>query len=240
MSRQFVCLLGLLVTVASTPVSAAPEPPATTTPIPPARLALANDLIGLTTPAPLLQEAIGMGWEAGIKQEAENFAKLDTIVPGLSKSIVDRGKVELTAMMVERLPRLRGDMAKLMAADATDDELQKMAEFYRSPTGQKVIRNMILSPAGIDAGDDAEFTSGEITKANRSAAADVVSKLSADETLDLLRFGLSPAGRAVQRVSPQRDQLMANWMTALMKDFEARVEPMVTELIEKALPAKAK
>lgn len=244
MIRQLTCLSGLLAAVASTQALAAPPAAVAATteaaakPAPPAKLAMASDVIRLTTPGPLLQEAVKMGWDVGMKEEAASFAEMDAAVPGLSKALAERGRIELTAMVVERLPGLQRELATLLASGTSEEELAKMAEFYRSTTGQKVIREMILSPAGMDMGEDSDFSSTEISKATKSAALDAIGKLSPDEKVELIRFSVSPAGLASKRAATKRDALMAEWMNRLMKDFETRIEPIIVELIQKSLPEK--
>jgi len=217
-------------------VAAAPAP-RISTPVTPARTALAKELVGYTQPTDLMLKAVLVGYEKGAAEEGGS-AELDELSPGLSARLAERGKAELVALVAERIPQMHERLAAMFAANCAEEELKGLIAFYSSPAGSKMIRSITLSDSGGDAFDDAKFTADEAATANRAAAKDAAKSLDGDEWLAMMSFVASPSGRAVKALGPQVQAISADWMTQLMAEFSKRIEPiagqMVTEALEEA------
>ena len=209
---------------------------ATADTVTPARTALARELVGYTQPKELMIEAVMHGWELGVsEQSAAEFDRLDEIQPGLGARLTERGKSELVNLVAVRIPQMQDKLAKLYADNCTEAELKEMIAFYSSATGRKLIRSVTMADKGGDAFDDEKVTAAEATKANREAAKDAVATLDGDEWIEALKFGVSPGGRIVKKLTPQVQAISAEWMTLLLADFGKRMEPITEEMVMQAI-----
>jgi len=243
--RHIAWSLAALLTLWAVPAAAAVQsqpapadaPPAhVNSPATPARTALAKDLVGHTQPPELMIEAVMVGWNLGVaEQQASELAALDKIQPGLSGLFLDRGKTEIVALVSERIPQMRQQLAAIYADNCSEEQLRELIAFYSSPLGTKLIRSMTLSVKGSESFDDDQVTAAEATQANREAAQDAVKALSGDEWIAAARFGLSPSGRLVKTLAPKIQSVAADWMTRLMADYGTRMETVAEEMVGQAI-----
>lgn len=221
--------------------AAPPAPPApirVLPPVTPERRKLAAQAVGLALSDQMMIEAVLGGWERGQASAKEDMAALEEVSPGLSGKIIDRGKSELLALLNERIPGLRASMTDIYAGSMTEDELRTTITFFQSATGQQFIRKMLMSETGDNMADDLEVTSSEMMKANRAAARETVETLSTPQKADLVRFGFSPAGRAMRVVGAKVQPVAAQWVTSVMADYQQRVGPIIEKIVTDALDAR--
>lgn len=202
----------------------------------PAQVRLAGEIAQIAASGDMMMTAVLSGWDQGMKEEAATMTELDSLSPGLAKAIAERGKAELAAMVKERLPALQNTVAGIYAAEADEHELQSVLTFLRSPTGAQFVRSVMLSDAGDSAFvDDGEISTAELKKANRQASMEALRGMSAEQKVDLIRFGASPGGRAMRAIGEQVQPALAAWLTGLMQDYEKRVEPVIEKIVVEAL-----
>jgi hypothetical protein len=199
------------------------------------RMRLATQAAALAIPEQVMVDAVLAGWDRGQERAKPEMEALDAVSPGLSDKIIAIGKTELLKLLHERLPTLRTKMTDVSAANLTADELRSTLAFYGSPTGKEFIRKMLLADTGDDMGSDMAVSSTEIAAANRKAARESVGSLETSQKADLIRFGFSPAGRAMRAVGEKLQPAAAEWMTSLMQDYEVRINPMIEKMVGDAI-----
>ena len=146
--------------------------------------------------------------------------------------MADRGKNELVGLVRSSIGGLKGDIAKIYAEGATDEELTRFMAFYRSTAGQKMIRQVIMSTD--DPGlEDGKVTVEELTKSNRSAAIGALKILTQDEKLQIIRLGMSADGRRLRELGPKVQSTSATWLNGVMTTFNERLPGIIQELFAK-------
>ena len=114
----------------STPVPATPTPPASPA-IEPDRLAAARDLLQATNTEAQFSTVIPM-----------MFGQLKQSIPPSGPKMqeeLDKVFAEIQTQFIERRNEVLDQIANLYAAKFTADEMKALADFYRSPIGQKFI-----------------------------------------------------------------------------------------------------
>jgi hypothetical protein len=117
-------------TAPATPVPAAPTPPAPPA-IEPDRLAAARDLLQATNTDAQFSTVIPM-----------MFGQLKQSIPPSGPKMqeeLDKVFAEIQTQFIERRNEVLDQIANLYAAKFTADEMKALADFYRSPIGQKFI-----------------------------------------------------------------------------------------------------
>ena len=215
----------------SSPVRTLPPPTADA-------IKIADEIARLVAPQNLMLEAMMAGWEEGVKDEQAAFDQLDAQAPGLAAKVTSRSKAELAALVAQRVPGLQAKLAAIYAANATADELGYIKRFFQSPAGSQFLRAMAMSNAGGDLGANGTVTTAELTSASQAAARDAVSSLSADQQAGLIEFMSTPGARPMKEIGKQVQPELAAWMNTLIKDYEARMGPILEVMISKALDVK--
>jgi hypothetical protein len=222
------------------PVPAVPAPAASR---PAASKELALELARLGQPTALLVEGVLKGYDLAAAKEKEHPGEetiaLEKEYPGFLDKLRARGREELIAIMTERAPVLHEKLADVYVANLSDANMRQVISFFQTPTGKKFIRSMAMSPPG-NAADDLKLTEAEVADASKSAAAYSLKQMSADEWVELVKFGTSPAGRANRAVNAKVEPVVATVLTELMTDFAKRMQPITMELLEQYSKADGK
>lgn len=205
-------------------------------PATPTRWEIANQLVQAVLPEGLMVEGVLLGWQKGLEKEQDSFAKLDALSPGLGAELEKRGRDELVLMVKEDMPALHATMAEIYATSATDDELRQILAFYRTPAGQKLIRNVAM---GVEVPETTgNFTAEQLTQATTKAAVSAFGALTSDERVALIKLGMSPAGRRMRAMTPAVQQASADWLNALMARVPDRLAPIIEATISERIKGK--
>lgn len=224
------------------PSYAAPPAPAAVRPA--ASKDLALELARLGQPTALLVEGVLAGYDLAAAKEqekpSEETVALDKQFPGFLDKLRARGRQELIAVMTEHAPVLHERLAEVYVANLSDADMRALIAFFQTPTGKKFIRSMAMSPPSGNAADDLNLTETEVADASKSATAYTLKQMSADEWVELVKFGTTPAGRANRAVNAKTQPVVATVMTELMTDFAKRMQPITMEVLEQYTKDKGK
>jgi hypothetical protein len=219
--------------LAAQPSHAAPAAPAPAA----SRLAASKDLAlqlaRIGQPQELLVEGVLKGYDLAAEKEKndEEAIAVEKQFPGFLTKLKERGRQELAAIMAERAPILHERLAEVYIANLSDADMRGMIAFFQTPTGQKFIRTMALSPPAGNAAEDLKLTEAEVADAGKSAAAYSLKQMSGDEWVELVKFGTSPAGRANRGIDAKVGPVVATVMTEMMTDFAKRMQPITMEIL---------
>jgi uncharacterized protein DUF2059 len=209
----------------------APPPVASQSSVRPDALELARVL----NPAePMIQLAARSFDEAFQQSMAEDGGteEIDKNLPGfvdaLRKAILD---VTLADMRSD-LPTVHQRYARLLTDRFSADETTELLNFYRSPTGTKIIAakfaNIDIAKlvAQFNENPDAALSKSDIAKANEEAMPGIWKGMSAEDIGALLTFSLRPVARKLQGVAPA--------MAAIEADIANEPDPTLDAAIEAA------
>lgn len=199
----------------------------------PAEQTLALQLAEAAQPGELLVEAILVGYDQGAKQGAADpaNAEIEKEFPGYLDKIEKRGRKLLETMMRERTPALHREIAGIYSQGLSEEQMQSALAFLQTPTGKKMIRNVAMAPARGEAAEDLHFSAEEVTAEGRAAALHSFKALSGQERVEVMKFSLSPTGRALTKTSKEVNAVFAQAMNAIMTDFTAKMEALTMDVL---------
>jgi hypothetical protein len=118
------------------------------------------------------------------------------------------------------LPAYRAATASFFAANFETAEIRELVVFWTSPAGQAVLHqvsdNLDFSAVTKEIVDqmpeeDVEISQAAVDADKRKAAAAGMRGLAAPHRTAVIRFGLSPTGRKMTRLLPQKNALDQQW-----------------------------
>ncbi len=160
--------------------------------------------------------------------KAVNMVKdLATASPALTRySVKHPGFIEdltITLMPVidhylrQRLPELQKRQATLYAKHFTSNELTYLVDFYGSPTGQKMIEQMLLNMkseavlAEAKRSPDFNFSTESVMKDVRATAPKVLQQLTAEDYKVLGELSRHTAAPKLRHLGPQTQAIALEW-----------------------------
>lgn len=240
--------------LAAKPAARKPAPAPVAAPVaddPAARKAAADDLALALTP----ESSVEVQTDGIIKTMLDQLlrgdsglAELEKTYPGLMAAVGVRVRPIILRSGQQSLPLYRADLSKLYQANLTTGELREAATFFRSPEMQAFVsaaqRNLKFENTTAAALGQRDASTADLQSDVRTAA-----QKTAGEVTDLQRrkitvFMISPLGRKLSALNPQKQALNAKWFNrsdpVLEKEVEiATIEAMI-EHIGKTDPALAK
>jgi hypothetical protein len=179
----------------------------------------------------LAARSFDQAFEQGMKEDGGR-EELDRDLPGfvdaLRAAVLDVTLADLRA----DLPTVHQRYALLLTDRFSADETAELINFYRSPTGAKVIAakfaNIDIAKlvAQYNENPEAAVSADDITKANADAVPSIWKGLSAEDIGALLTFSLRPVARKLQVVAPA--------MAAIEADIANEPDPKLDAEIEAA------
>lgn len=189
------------------------------------------------------------GWEIGVRAAMKSnpaLVKLEAEYPGTFDAAIAAGRPIATEYLRKAIAGLRDRKAELLATELTVEELQEFHAFATSDTGRRFfgglqsridpqeLADQVLGRA--EETGSLTITSADAGKVFRDALRGTQAQLSTADTLAIIKFEQSEAGKKVARVSAEAMRLgleMANnpdpnWMAqqdeAMMAAIVAFVE----------------
>lgn len=142
--------------------------------------------------------------------------------PGTDRVFVNAIRPIMTEELARTLPAYNNATASFFAGNFTQAELGELLTFWRSPAGQALI-DSVSSAADYssmtkeivdqisDPGADLSISQGAISKDKQAAAIAGIDRLSPAQRTAVIRFGLTPTGRKMARLAPQRNEIDRQW-----------------------------
>lgn len=167
----------------------------------------------------------------------EDFQVLETKHPGFTDAVLEQFKVALARYTKESLPGYYDRIATLLASHLRADEIDDLAAFYRTPTGQKLLRG-VAENVTVDAvlaevaADPDKPTSLSAVAADHKAMAEAAKKLvdKSDEPA-LIALAKKPYFGRVQAIIPEMRKLERDFMNEPAPEFEKDIERIVTDTL---------
>lgn len=163
--------------------------------------------------------------------------------PGVVDAMV-RASLPVTKVQLRRrLPQLWDKLADFYLANFTPLELDQALTFYASPTGQKMIAQLIarIRPNAVAAELKKNPTGGVSAGALRSdvqaTVPGIVGTLTAKDQAVLLAFSRTAAFARIQKIGPQVQELQVAWMRDVSPEDYAEVRDAMKTVLDARLAA---
>lgn len=168
-----------------------------------------------------------------------DIAAMEKEYPGLVKACVEAMRPVLIRYTRASLPELWDRLAVLFATEMTEAELRAAIAFYRSPTGAKMLKVMEeqvdYGPLLTDMAKSGNYdvSPEALSRTARAGAQHLYTELSEEQRDEAARFAASPAGRKVVVLVPRVMAIHAEWSNESDPEFEAELEKVLVETVEK-------
>lgn len=171
-----------------------------------------------------------------------NFAVLERQYAGITSEAIDAMMPVLTASALDELPALQRELAGVYAEYFTATELAEMLDFYRGPTGTKLISAVSsgadfsqLVGSAMRAGDKAVVTEQDLTAGVNAGVATMIRSLTDDEAAEVVAFGMSTVGRKLATVNGRVQQFTVSIANRPRPELEKQVEAAVMGVVQRRM-----
>ncbi len=244
--RKFVAL-GLALVIAAPVAAMAPANAAPQTAQPQAAEAIA--LARLMSPRDLLVEMevreFDKHFVSSLRSDPE-MKSLDDEYPGVFEAMHKASRGLVSQAMGRSVDQIHLSVAKLIENSFTPADIAELSDFYRSPVGQKTIRQMAESA---DAGqvyrravEEPEFklTGEQVAAQVHDNARKAVQTFSPEEQMEMMLFMAKPSFGKLAKAQPQIQKILADEFNAPDPEFDRQVEQAMAAAIEQHIASFAK
>ena len=189
----------------------------------------------------LLDESVG----PALKKDP-NIAQMETDYPGIVEAMLAEARPLLRAYTTRVLPKYHGRMAALVASRMTSPEILDLTEFYRSPTGRKLVNavneniRLDASLAEIISNPDAPTSLEAVTKDHQAAAAKALKSVDSSDVNPLRELGRKPYFEKVRALGPAMRKLDQELMNEPDPEFDKVLEDAFKRALDRHMAAADK
>lgn len=163
---------------------------------------------------------------------------LDDQYPGLFEAMHKASRGLVAEAMGRSVEQIHVAVAELIDSSFSPSDIVELGDFYRSPLGQKTLRQMT---AVADAGqiyqramDESEFklTEEQIAAQVHDNARKAAQTFTPDEQTEMMLFMAKPSFGKLAKVQPQIQKILADEFNAPDPEFDRQVEHAMATAIE--------
>ncbi|MCL6698762.1 DUF2059 domain-containing protein [Sphingomonas sp. NSE70-1] len=163
---------------------------------------------------------------------------LEDQYPGLFEAMHKASRGLVVEATGRSVGKIHVSVAKLIQSNFTPADIVELSDFYRSPVGQKTLRQMA---AAADAGQvyqravaetDFKLTEDQIAAQLHDSAQKTAQSFTPEEQTAMLLFMAKPSFGKLARTQPQIQKLLADEFNAPDPDFDRQVEQAISAAIE--------
>jgi len=235
-------MLALLLSLAAAPSAVAPSAPPPVAVVPaidldslksgpyrPDALAFAQATMPEKPFNDMLSAMIDRGFREGL---GEGAATLEEASPGILQELQASIHAATASMRAGAYRDTMERYARLYSQALTPVETAELTQFYRTPTGQKLIAAKYASTVTGSVALDRDTTAQDVTQLNRAAVNSALGKMEGDDMVELMKFGTLPSFRKLKALTatvnklevlmaneehPEAEQAVADAVSAVMK-----------------------
>lgn len=201
----------------------------------------ALELARLLNPVEPLISVAGRGFDEAFDKgmTPEGIEALEKAYPGMVAELRRAAREVTLANLRSNIPSMHQRYARFFGEQFTPDELSALTQFYRSPTGAKIIQakfaNIDMSQLTDRLAEDSEakLSVTDVNDLNKGAMPGVFKQMSADDIRALMAFGLSPVGKKLKGVAPQMAQIEAEIANEPDPGLDAEIEEATRKVYER-------
>lgn len=242
------CSLGLMLAALSSPVlaqpaQAGPKPVETSQRVTPATAAaLARAVapleLGVATEIEQARKAI-----LALPTVDEDAKQLEQEYPGLYAALWAAVEPEVRQSSAAGYPGYWAELEKMYIARLTESEAQAVLTFFKSPTGQKLVRNMYgnvdAAPlmAEMAKSDDYAVNEKRMKALVDSAKAKTVKEIGAEDQADLWILMTSIDLKKFQALGAETQKVTLEWVNRPDPEGEERIGKIMEEAMQRYMEA---
>ena len=215
------------------------------------RLQLARAILDQAEPDASAVNVELRGWEAGVRAALRSVPAIEALesdIPGT----IDAGVVAGRAVAVRHLPRIvkqiKAKRAAMIAEKLTLEELREFEAFVSSPVGkrfyQSIQNNVTPEDLAESIGDrasetgDSTITEADAGRAIRQTLSEAHEQLSSADTIAIMKFEQSSAGRKLSALAPEIMKMQLEIANKPDPEWMAEQDKAMTEAMIRFAEAK--
>lgn len=241
-------LLASIMLALATPGAARAQVPASTTTAP------IDSLVDVLVPVDHTVAQTIDAARGGFRAQAQadvNLQALDKRKPGLFAA-AEKG---LTEVMTDQAPDLAGGLRTrlrdLLSSRLTPDELVTVSDFYRSPTGQRMLararesasvqglaKGTDVARQAVDAGNLPTFSAKDVQSLTNAITADAIRSIEAEDVPALQRFGASSASPKLASLSGELNNVVVEEVNRWITRTTPLIQTKMIDVIRRHMQGK--
>ena len=176
----------------------------------------------------------------------EDAKTLETEYPGIWEAVWKAIEPQIRQYVEEDFPRFWSKLENLYSSRLTEREAQAILFFYRSPTGQKMLRTMLtgVDPAPLIAGiansEDSTISAEQMRSATDTARLRVLQSLGPADQEQLKALMGSISLDKFRSIGAETQRLTLEWVNEDDPAFDAKVDPLVEAAMEKYIAERSR
>jgi hypothetical protein len=146
--------------------------------------------------------------------------------------------------MRQRLPDLQQRQAEIYSKHYSVSEIVTLVTFYKSPTGQKLMRSLAANVEPIamleeaKKSDDMTISAEAVLADQRRAVPKMLEAMNAEDERVLTEFGRSGLIPRLHKLGPVTQQIILDWQNEYAPGEEEMIEKVIEDIFAKRESAK--
>ena len=241
--RRIFAAAAMALAVCSAPVAAQAPETAMAVKVPASE---ALTLAQLMSPRDLLVEMEVREFDKHFVPSLRSDADLKSLedeYPGMFDAMHKATRDLVAKGMRRTVDQVHQAIAALIQDEFSTADIAELIAFYRSPVGQKTVRQMAgaadateIYQQAVDQ-DDFKLTAEYIAEQNRASASKAAKSFTPDEQADMILFMAKPSFTKLARAQPRIQKILAEKFNAPDPEFDREVEQAMTSAIEQHIAA---
>ena len=169
----------------------------------------------------------------------DDLAETEKQYPGIGQELARATFPIIKRFLRQRLPDLQQRQAEIYSKHFSDSELVTLVTFYKSPTGQKLMRSLAANAEPIamleeaKKSDDMTISAESVLADQRRAVPKFLEAMNAEDERVLAEFGRSGLIPRLQKLGPVTQQIMLDWQNEYAPGEEEMIEKVIEDIFAK-------
>ncbi len=173
---------------------------------------------------------IDRGFKEGL---GEGVPALEKASPGIVAELQEAIRNATAPMRTGAYRQTLERYARLYSQSLTPAETAELGQFYRTPTGQKLIAAKYASLASGDVPLDRDTTAQDVSQINKKAVNSALGQMDGTDMIELMKFGTMPAFRKLKSLTPIVNQLEVDMANEGQPEAEEAVANAVASVMKR-------
>lgn len=167
-----------------------------------------------------------------------DLKSLDDEYPGLFEAMRISTRDLVATAMGRSVDHIHLSVAQLVEAQFTPGEIGELANFYRSPVGQKTLQQMAATADASKIYQQAvndpnfKFSEEKIAQQTRESATRAAKSFTPDEQAQMILFMAKPSFQKLAKAQPEVRKILADNLNASDPEFDKQVDEAMAAAIE--------
>ena len=168
-----------------------------------------------------------------------DLKSLDDEYPGLFDAMRVSTRDLVATAMGRSVDQIHLSIARLVEVEFTPAEITELANFYRSPVGQKTLQQMAATADASKVYQQAvkepefKFSEEQIAEQSRETATRAVKSFTPDEQVQMILFMAKPSFQKLAKAQPEIRKILADNINDSDPEFDKQVDEAMASAIER-------